>query len=134
MLAKTYLHVLHVIKDVLLVLLGSCAREFLTQSLLLNLVDLTSALSLCRGASVDTLIVAFDEERLTVPVSRVLTLNWTERHVGVLGLLVVMNGSQFSWIDKVVVGGQKVQVALCKDQLTVERTVLKNGWSAVVAE
>jgi hypothetical protein len=134
-LAKTYLHVLHVIKDVLLVLLGGCTRKFLAKSLLLNLFDLTCALSLCCGASIDTLIVAFGEERLTVPVGRVLALNWTESHVGVVVLLlVVMNGSQFSWIDEVVVRSRKVQVALCKDRLTVERTVLKNGWSVVETE
>ena len=127
MLAQTYLHVLHVIKDILLVLLGGCTRKFLTKSLLLYLVDLTSALSLCRGASVYALIIAFDEERLAVSVSRVLALNWTKSHVGVVGLLlVVMNGSQFSWIDKVVVCSRKVQDALCKDRLTVERTGLKN--------
>jgi hypothetical protein len=126
-LTNTYLHVLHVVEDVLLVLLGGCTRKFLAESLLLDLVDLTNALSLRRSASIDTLIVAFDEERLTVPVSRVLALNWTESHVGVMLLLVVMNGSQFSWIDKVVVGSRKVQVVLCKDRLTVERTVLKNG-------
>jgi hypothetical protein len=127
-MTNTYLHVLHVIKDILLVLLGGCARKFLAESLLLDLVDLTNALSLCRSASIDTLIVAFDEERLTVPVSRVLALNWTESHAGVVVLwLVVMNGSQFSWIDKVVVRGRKVQVALCKDRLALERTVLKNG-------
>jgi uncharacterized membrane protein len=126
--------VLHVIKDVLLVLLGGCTRKFLAKSLLLNLVDLTCALSLCRGASIDTLIVAFGEERLTVPVGRVLALNWTESHVGVVLLLVVMNGSQFSWIDEVVVRSRKVQVALCRDRLTVELTVLKNGWSVVETE
>jgi hypothetical protein len=124
--------VLHVIKDVLLVLLGGCTRKFLTKSLLLYLVDLTSALSLCCSASIDTLIVAFGEERLTVPVSWVLALNWTESHVGFVVLL--MNVSQFSWIDEVVVGSRKVQVALCKDRLTVERTVLKNGWSVVETE
>jgi hypothetical protein len=127
MLTNAYLHVLHVIKDVLLVLLGGCTRKFLAKSLLLDLVDLTDALSLCRRASIDTLIIAFDEERLTVPVSRVLALNWSESHVGVVLLLVVMNGSQFSWIDEVVVCSRKVQVALCNDRLTVERTVLKNG-------
>jgi hypothetical protein len=127
MLTDKYLHVLHVIEDVLLVLLGGCTRKLLAKSLLLDLVDLTNALSLCCSASVDTLIVAFDEERLAVPVSRVLALNWSESHVGVVLLLVVMNGSQFSWIDKVVVCSRKVQVALCKDRLTVERTVLKNG-------
>ena len=42
-------------------------------------------------------------------------------------LLVIMNGSQFSWIDEVVVCSRKVQVALCNDRLTVERTVFKNG-------
>jgi hypothetical protein len=84
MLTNAYLHVLHVIKDVLLVLLGGCTRKFLAKSLLLDLVDLTDALSLCRRASIDTLIIAFDEERLTVPVSRVLALNWTESHVGVV--------------------------------------------------
>jgi hypothetical protein len=89
MLADTYLHVLHVIKDVLLVLLGGCTRKFLTKSLLLYLVDLTSALSLCCSASIDTLIVAFGEERLTVPISRVLALNWTKSHVGVDVLLLV---------------------------------------------
>lgn len=127
MLTNAYLHVLHVIKDVLLVLLGGCTRKFLAKSLLLDLVDLTDALSLCRRASIDTLIIAFDEERLTVPVSRVLALNWSESHVGIVLLLVVMNGSQFSWIDEVVVCSRKVQVALCNDRLTVERTVLKNG-------
>jgi len=126
--------VLHVIKDVLLVLLGGCTGQFLAKSLLLDFVDLTSALSLCRSTGIDTLIVAFDEERLTVPVSRVLALNRTESHVYVVVLLVVMNGSQFSWIDEVVVGSRKVQVALCKDLLTVERTVLKNGWSVVETE
>jgi hypothetical protein len=46
----------------------------------------------------------------------------------------LMNVSQFSWIDEVVVGSRRVQVALCKDRLTVERTVLKNDWSVVETE
>ena len=81
-LATSYLHVLHVIQNVLLVLFGSCSREFLSQSLLPQLANLASVFALRRRTSVKSLIIVFDEERFAVAVSRVLALNRSESHDG----------------------------------------------------
>ena len=79
-LTTAYLHVLHVVQNVLLVLFGGCSREFLGQRLLPELADLACVLALRRRTSVKSLIIVFDEKRLAVAVSRVLALNRSESH------------------------------------------------------